>query len=128
MSDEQSWKNRYYDALGELEAKERAWSEAEQMLRQGLSRLSLAADASNETLNRQLERLRKLLRSHDNDEALGKLLEQISDSIRRLDESRQSQSGPQAATELLEQALGRIDFPRTLAPRATALQKRLLAS
>ena len=39
----QGWKQRYYDAIGDLEEREKQWGDVEQALRQGLNRLSLAA-------------------------------------------------------------------------------------
>lgn len=122
----QNWKSKYYDALGELEAKEKAWAESEQLLRTGLSRLSLAADSSNEVLNRQLERLRNLLRGGSHDRDLRALLDSISQSILQLDEQRKrAQSMPHPA-EVLEDVLGKIDFPRGMGHRAKAVQKKLL--
>lgn len=122
----QNWKSKYYDALGELEAKEKAWAESEQILRSGLSRLSLAADASNDVLNRQLERLRNLLRGGSNERELRDLLDSISQSILKLDEQRKSVQRLPRPGELLEETLGRIEFPRGMGHRAKAVQKKLL--
>ncbi len=128
MSDDelQNWKSKYYDALGELEAKEKAWAESEQILRTGLSRLTLAADTSNDVLNRQLERLRNLLRGGSNERELRGLLDSISQSILKLDEQRKSVQRLPRPGELLEEALGRIEFPRGMGHRAKAVQKKLL--
>ncbi|MEJ2407540.1 MAG: hypothetical protein P8171_25410 [Candidatus Thiodiazotropha sp.] len=127
MSDElQVWKNKYYNALGELEAKEKAWVETEQFLRQGLSRLTLAADSSSDVLNRQLEQLRGLLRSGNNDQELKALFESLSESIRQLDERRRAKQRLPSPAELLEDILGRLHFPRGMGHRAKALQKKML--
>ncbi len=124
----QNWKSKYYDALGDLEAKEKLWAESEQLLRSGLSRLTLAADSSNEVLNRQLERLRNLLRGGGNDRELRALLDSISQSILQLDAQRKRAQSLPSPGEVLEEALGKIDFPRGTGHRAKAVQKKLLQS
>jgi len=130
MTDEsselQNWKNKYYDALGELEAKERKWGETEKFLRQGLSRLTLAADSSSTVLNRQLEQLRGLLRSGENEQEVRALLDAISESIRQLDEARKNRQSLPTPGEMLEDLVGRITFPRGMGHRAKALQKKML--
>ncbi len=122
----QNWKSKYFNALGELEAKEKVWAESEQILRTGLSRLTLAADSSNDVLNRQLERLRSLLRGGSNNSELRDLLDSISNSIRQLDEQRKIVKHIPRPGEVLEEALGKIDFPRGMGHRAKAVQKKLL--
>lgn len=122
----QNWKRKYYDALGELESKEKAWEASESILRQGLSRLSLAADPSDDALNRQLETLRSQIRSGKEGDELKGLLDSISDAILRLDEVRKSRTSIPAPQELLEELVGRINFPRGIGHRAKALQKKLL--
>ncbi len=42
----QGWKQRYDDAKGELEEREKQWGDIEQALPQGLNRLSLVANDS----------------------------------------------------------------------------------
>jgi diguanylate cyclase len=122
----QNWKNKYFDALGELEAKEKAWARNESVLRQGLSRLTLAADSADEALNRQMEQLRAMIRSGKDGDELKRLLDSISEAILRLDQARQAQQKIPAPHELLEELIGRIEFPRGMGHRAKALQKKLL--
>jgi len=95
-ADPQDWKLRYLDVLAELDASRTSWAETEQVLRQGLSRLSLAADRSHRVLAGQLEELRALLRGGVTDARLRNLLEAISESIRHLDDAPQA-TGPSAA-------------------------------
>ncbi|MFU8837260.1 MAG: GGDEF domain-containing protein [Thiohalomonadaceae bacterium] len=124
--DAQLWKQKYLDALDELEGKERHWSEAEQVLRQGLVRISLVADNEDAELNRLLDGLRRLLRGNGDIASLRALLEQLAEPIRRLDEARISRDLPPPPNELLERILGRLEFPRGMGHRAKAMQKRLL--
>ena len=122
----QNWKRKYYDALGELETKEKAWEKSDSILRQGLSRLSLAADTSDDALNRQLEKLRTQIRSGKDGAELKSLLDSISEAILRLDEVRKSRKAIPAPHELLEELVGRINFPRGLGHRAKGFQKKLV--
>lgn len=122
----QNWKGKYFNALGELEAKEKAWAESEQLLRTGLSRLTLAADSSNDVLNRQLERLRNLLRSGKNERELRDLLDSISQSILQLDAQRKTVQHMPRPAEILEEVLGKIEFPRGMGHRARAVQKKMV--
>jgi diguanylate cyclase len=122
----QGWKQRYYDAIGDLEEREKQWGEVEQALRQGLNRLSLAADDSDVELNRQLETLRNEIRKGVTSEALKAQLTVISDSILRLDEARKAQSQIPTPTELMMDIISRIQFPHGMGHRARSLQKRLV--
>lgn len=122
----QNWKRKYFDALGELEAKEKAWEGSESVLRQGITRLSLAAETTDDALNRQLEKLRNLIRSGKDSAELKSLLDSIAEAILRLDEVRKSRSAIPAPHVLLEELVGRITFPRGMGHRAKGFQKKLL--
>ena len=126
QAESEHWKQKYLDSLDELEVKEQQWSTVEQVLRQGLARLTLAADSHDHELNILLEKLRRGLRSGIDGDELRTLLERMAGPIRRLDESRKVGDPPPAANELLESILGRIDFPHGMGHRAKALQKQLL--
>lgn len=123
--EQQSWKQKYYDAIGDLEAREKKWAELEQALRQGLNRLSLAADDSDAELNRQLEALRAEIRKGSSSEAVQAQLGVIASSILRLDEVRKSQQQLPTPAELMQDILGRIQFPHGMGHRARSMQKRL---
>lgn len=122
----QGWKQRYYDAVGDLDEREKQWGEIEQVLRQGLNRLSLAADDSDAELNRQLEGLRSEIRKGVSSDSLKAQLTVISDSILRLDEARKSQQRLPSPAEMMMDIIGRITFPHGMGHRARALQKRLV--
>ena len=121
----EGWKQRYYDAIGDLESREKQWGEVEQALRQGLNRLSLAADDSDAELNRQLEVLRGEIRKGVSSEILQRQLMVISDNILRLDEARKSQQHLPSSAELMIDMISRIQFPHGIGHRARALQKSL---
>ena len=122
----QGWKQRYYDAIGDLDEREKQWGEVEQALRQGLNRLSLAADDTDAELNRQLESLRGEIRKGVSSDAIKNQLNVISDSILRLDEARKTQQQLPTPAELMMDIIGRITFPHGMGHRARALQKQLV--
>jgi diguanylate cyclase len=121
----QNWKQKYFDAVGDLETREKQWAEIEQALRHGLTRISLASDGSDEELNHQLEALRVEIRKGRPSEALQAQLEVISDSILRLDEARKNLQQILTPAELMMDIIGRLHFPHGLGHRVKALQKRL---
>ncbi|MFO8152367.1 GGDEF domain-containing protein [Thioalkalivibrio sp.] len=90
QTEKNDWKRKYLDHLEVLESRERQWSQAEALLRQGLSRLSLAADGVDPGLDRQLDELRRLLRAAGETESLREPLERISESVRHLGDGHAS--------------------------------------
>lgn len=106
------WKQEYLQSLAELEARERQWGETEAFFRQSLSRLSLAADGIDTTLDGRLQDLRDALRSGMDPERLRERIERISESIRDLEDAR-SDAGPApgAGSSLLSRLLRRPTKP-----------------
>ncbi len=120
--DLESWKHKYYDSLEQLEAKEKQWDTIEQLLRQFISRLSLAADPDETSLNQQLEKLRTALRQGTDSIALKGTFDSLSATILNLDKQRQTR---QTSAQLLQQLIDSIDFPKGLGRKAKAVHKRL---
>jgi len=56
------WKSRYYEALGEIEEREKAWRDTETLLRQLINQLISAADERHQPLTDSLSELRNGLR------------------------------------------------------------------
>lgn len=106
LDDSKDWKERYLQTLEELESKEKNWLAADDVLRQLVTRLILAADTSHDKLNKQLEILRNALREGVSPLKLKKALEEISVSITELEEKRKSnrelESGKQLLTHLIK--------------------------
>ncbi|MCW8918718.1 MAG: GGDEF domain-containing protein [Gammaproteobacteria bacterium] len=124
----QGWREKYYDTLGDLEAREKRWARIEQLLRQGLNRLSLAADDSDDGLNRQLEALRAEIRKGRPSEELQERLDVISEAILRLDEARKNLRQLPTPAELMMEILDRIQLPRGMEQHGRALRRRLAAA
>ncbi|TVP90809.1 MAG: GGDEF domain-containing protein [Thioalkalivibrio sp.] len=87
-AEKHDWRRRYLDSLETLESRQQHWAQTEALLRQGLSRLSLAADGVDPGLDRQLEELRSLLRAARESESLREPLERISEVVRHLGDGR----------------------------------------
>ena len=61
---EENWKQKYLESLDKLEQKEKAWEATEGLLKQGLSRVALAAQGLDSKLDDDLALLRKTLRGN----------------------------------------------------------------
>src|SRR5690606_5089330 len=84
----QRWKRKFLDALDEHEQREKLLSARIRLLRRGLLGVSLAGDGHDSLLDRQLAELRRCLRYDDRETGLETLLEQIEQSIVRLDNEK----------------------------------------
>lgn len=84
----QRWKRKFLDALEHHEQREKILSARIRLLRRGLLGVSLAGDGHDSHLDRQLSELRKCLRHDDRETGLELLLEQIEQSVVRLDNEK----------------------------------------
>jgi diguanylate cyclase len=82
------WKSRYYEALGEIEEREKQWRDAERLLRHLITRLTLAADNRHQLLNQSLTELRNAVRDGRDVLRLRELIDQISEQVAELDNMR----------------------------------------
>lgn len=89
------WKNRYYEALDELEERENVWRDAERLLRHLITSLTQAADTRHSALNENLAELRNAVRDGRDFLRLRELIDQISEQVAQLDNMR-SQGQEQA--------------------------------
>jgi diguanylate cyclase len=97
------WKSRYYEALGEIEDREKVWREAERLLRHLITRLTLASDTRHAALNQTLTELRNAVRDGRDILRLREMIDQISNQVAELDNMRsQSKDQSHPATLLLE--------------------------
>ncbi len=118
------WKQKYLANLDRQERAEAQWQATETLLRQGLSRVALAAQGIDERLDRELDALRQAIRAGADAERLEQAIEGVADAVVRLDEqrSRQRTDSPQ---ELLAHWLDSLSLPRPLRSQARALRRRL---
>lgn len=119
------WKEKYLSSLDEIETKEKAWEQIETILRQALSRLALAAETSDTRLKGQLETLRNAIRKNATASQIGKLMEEISSSMLRLDQERDGSDGIKGQLSRLEGNLDKLRVPEGLKQDTKALRKQL---
>ncbi len=118
------WKQKYLANLDRQERAEAEWQATENLLRQGLTRVALAAQGIDERLDRELDALRQAIRTGADNRRLEKAIEGVADAVVCLDEQRgrQAAGNPQA---LLANWLDSLSLPRPLRSRAKALRRRL---
>ena len=121
----ETWKRRYYDSVEQAEARERQWAGMEELLRKTISRLSLAADGLDETLDRQLRELRDAIRDRADDRTLQKRIEAMSATLIKLDTDRGQAPRSPGAVEVLQSLLEQTRFPRGNARRLKGLSREL---
>lgn len=132
MSDKSSrkadlWQRKYYESLDELEQKEQQWQQLEALLRRLASRLTLLSDASNEQLEKKLDRLRSKLRYEDDAFRFQPLIEEVSAAIADADgglPSRRQGANFEAATTLAS-LLDELNIPSSLQRQEKHVRKRL---
>lgn len=123
----ETWKRRYYDSVEQAEARERQWAVMEGLLRKTISRLSLAADGQDATLDRQLAELRNAIRDRADDRLLRQRIEAMSATLAKLDNDRASTARIPGPVEVLQSLLEQTRFPRGNARRLKALNRELAA-
>lgn len=118
------WKNRYYDALKELESKEKSWREVERLLRQLVSRLTLAADTRHSVLTDQLKELRNSVRDGRDILQLRDLIEGISENVAELDRLRKKSSKIDHPAVIVTDIIEKLSVPGELSRSFKQLKKK----
>ncbi len=119
------WKSRYYDSLEQLEKKEKLWVRTEDLLRRAISRLTLAAEGLDNTLDEQLESLRGAFRDKADGSVLYQRVEAMSDTLLRLDQKKKASRTEKATTPSLTRLLDRLELPKGLGRKTKVLREHL---
>jgi diguanylate cyclase len=127
-SDATQWKKKYFDSLEELEAKENQWKTQETLLRQLVSRLTLAADPSEPALTRQLDQLRQEIRTNITLAQLQSRFDHINNEIMGLDERRKQRQRSSNIPAALSEILDKIELPQGIRRKGADLKKLLAKS
>lgn len=122
------WRRKYYDGLAQLERKEQEWRRTENILRQCISRLSLATESHDAELNRQLDKLRGAIRKNAGSSELEALIQSLSEHLVRLDQQQREHGRPPAPLKILRRLADGIEFPRGLGHKAKAYSQALAAA
>ena len=124
MSDNATqWKKKYYDSLDELEHKEKQWNDLEEVFKQAISRLSLAAEGNSKSLDKELGQLRTALRKGKDNRIIRTILENVTKELIRMD--RQLQSGPTGDAGLMLKIVERMELNGKAEKKATRFIKAL---
>jgi len=86
--DVSAWKKKYLTSLDNLEARDKQLAETENLMRHSLTRLSLAAAGISPALDDQLEEFRKVVRSGTDKARLQQLIDDISKTVKRIDQKQ----------------------------------------
>lgn len=99
QAEENVWRQRYREAITQLEAEEARWRRLEGVLRRVIGRLCLAASHRDPGLDVQLDRLAAAVRQEAGADALESLLPELSEAIAALDRANDlaPQESPPAA-------------------------------
>jgi len=120
----EQWKKKYFSQLEESERKEKQWQDADELLRRTISRLTLAADGLDSTLDQQLRDLRNAIRDRAATLQVRSLVDDMSRTLARLDKERsvgEQDSGENPLLDLLEA----LSLPKGTGRQTKALKKRL---
>lgn len=110
------WKEKYYQSLQELEDKEKTWSEVEERLRRGITRLTLVSNGLDNELDRQLEKLRKTVRNSRDEKLVLDMIDIIVETAGDLDIAKRLGDVPEPKDILLDFAQ-RLELPKPFAKR-----------
>ncbi len=128
MDNADTWKQKYYESLeklDQLEHKTKSWEELENLLRLAMNRVAVAAQGVDPALDKHLRSLRNAVRSGDYPN-LEDIIENISATVKRLDEQRQhNTSQANTAPEMLLSLLEQLQFPKSLKKRLKVLRKNI---
>lgn len=119
-----NWKQKYLANLDRQEQAEEKWKANETLLRQGLTRVALAAEGIDVPLDRELGALRQAIRSGADTAQLERNIEKISDIVVRLDEQRSQQAAADPQV-LIVDWLDSLSLPREFRSRVKTLRRSI---
>ena len=124
----EQWKRKYLDQLEEFERAQKQWREVEDLLRKTVSRLTLAADGLDDTLDRQLSDLRNTVRERDGAARLRSCVDDMSSTLLRLDKHRKRKRLAASAENPLLKLLEALSLPKGAVRQTKALKKQLASA
>lgn len=119
------WKSRYYEALGEIEGREKVWRDAERLLRHLITRLTLAADTRHSALNQNLTELRNAVRDGRDILRLREMIDQISNQVAELDNMRNRSQDQAHPAKLLLELLDKLELQDVNTRELRQLKKQI---
>lgn len=123
-AESEQWKRKYFDQLEEAERTEKQWRNADELLRKTISRLTLAADGQDDTLDRQLRELRNAIRDRASSAQLQTVIDAMSKTLVKLDREKKKDAGAATDNPLLT-LLDTLSLPKGTGRKVKALRKQL---
>lgn len=120
------WKQKYFNSLDELEAKEKQWIEVEGLLRNVAVKMSLALDGIDNAFDQKLNELRRVFRAEPDKPELENIIYTITDSLDDIDQVKQAREQDEnQARNILVSIVGSLPLPVELSNAAKVLQKEI---
>lgn len=117
------WKQKYYNSLDDIEHREKEWQALEELFKQTISRLSLAAEGKSDNLDRDLGQLRSSIRKGKDNRIIESILESVSKEIIRLD--KMAKSGPSGDAGFLLKIIEQMQLSGKAEKKSRWLLKQL---
>ena len=124
-SDAEQWKRKYFNQLEDAEGKEKQWQQADELLRKTISRLTLAADGQDDTLDKQLSDLRNAIRDRASSAQLRKAIDAMSTTMVKLERERKQDDAVTGNDSVLLKLLDQLQLPKGTGRKTKQLRKLL---
>ena len=117
------WKQKYYAGLDDLEQREKDWKEQENLFKQAISRLTLAAEGNNKSLDSSLKQLRTAIRTDKDNHFIESILKNIYSEIIELD--KQEKSAPAGDAGFLLKIIEQMQLQGKAEKKSRSLVKQI---
>ncbi|MDH5473544.1 MAG: diguanylate cyclase [Gammaproteobacteria bacterium] len=118
-----SWKQKYYFQLDQLDEKEKEWSKLEAALKKAISRISLAAEGSHHKIDKYLDDVRQMIKDKVNPHHLDLVIDDLSKIIAKVEAEKKSPG--QSPAVILQSILQSIQLPDKFEKKKEALLKKI---
>lgn len=119
------WKQKYYDSLDDIERREKQWGDLEDLFKQAISRLTIAAEGNSKSLDNDLGQLRTAIRKGKDNRAIELILESVSKEIVKLD--KMAKDGPKGDAGFLLKIITQMNLSGKVEKKSCKLLKQLKA-
>ncbi|NOQ78130.1 MAG: diguanylate cyclase [Gammaproteobacteria bacterium] len=119
------WKQKYYDSLDDIERREKQWGDLEDLFKQAISRLTIAAEGNSKSLDNDLGQLRTAIRKGKDNRAIELILESVSKEIVKLD--KMAKDGPKGDAGFLLKIITQMNLSGKVEKKSRKLLKQLKA-
>ena len=117
------WKKKYYNGLDKIEQREKEWKSLEDLFKQAISRLALAAEGKNKSLDASLYQLRISIRKGKDNHVIESVLENVSKELIKLDSLKKT--GPAGDAGFLLKVIKQMTLQGKAEKKASKLIKKL---